>query len=163
MDGSEYLYTLAEVSVAFVGFASIVVAIRQLSGDLIDLDRLLIVWLIERSFAALAFALLPPLLHHFGAPSQRILPISSGLLAAYLLVTIVRVTLLSRRHGSAFSLSGTGLAFRGIVLFTMFPIQTAAALGLLPFAALGWYLLGVSWLLLAAGTLFSTILTSRAA
>lgn len=160
MEGSEYLYTVAEVSVAFVGFASIVLAVRHRSGTLVGLDRILISWLIERGLAVLAFALLPLLLHHFEIPTHRTLRISSGLLATYFLITSVRVSRVARHHRSHFLFGRLGGVLRLLIVVAMIPVQAAAALGFLPFAALGWYLLGVSWLLLAAGILFSTILTA---
>jgi hypothetical protein len=43
----------------------------------------------------------------------------------------------------------------------MIPIQALAALGVLPFDPLGWYLLGASWLLVFSGILFATVLTER--
>jgi hypothetical protein len=45
----------------------------------------------------------------------------------------------------------------------MVPVQALAALGVLPFDPLGWYLLGASWLLVLSGILFATVLTARAA
>ena len=91
MEGSEYLYTVAEVSVAFVGFAAIVIAVRLRSKELDEFERILVAWLVERALAALGFALLPNLLHYFGVPLETALPIGSGLLAAYFSTVFVRM------------------------------------------------------------------------
>ena len=161
MDGSEYLYTVAEVSVAFVGFAAIVIAVR---GDLSEGERQHVTWLVERGLAALAFSLLPMLFHFFGAPPRRVLSLSSALLAGYLLSILARNLLIVRAGTLAkSSLSASGIALRLAMVGLMVPIQALAALGVLPFDPLGWYLFGASWLLVLSGILFATVLTARAA
>lgn len=134
MDGADYLCTVAEVSVAFVGFASIVLTLRHRSGDLGEIDRVLVSWLVERGLSALGFALLPMLLIHFEVSLERLLPIGSGLLSTYLLVTVIRNTIYIRANPDGFSFSRFGLVFRSLVLTIMIPIQALAALGMLPFA-----------------------------
>ena len=59
------------------------------------------------------------------------------------------------------SLSASGAASRLAMVGLMIPIQALAALGVLPFDPLGWYLLGASWLLVFSGILFATVLTER--
>jgi hypothetical protein len=162
LEGSEYLYTVAEVSVAFVGFAAIVIAVRPRSGDLSEAERQHVTWLVERGLAALTFSLLPMLLHYFGAQPRSVLPLSSALLAGYLLIALARV-LLAVRAGTLAksSLSASGIALRVSMVGLMIPIQALAALGVLPLDPLGWYLLGASWLLVLSGILFATVLTAR--
>jgi hypothetical protein len=165
VEGSEYLYTIAEVSVAFVGFAAIVISVRHRSGGLSEAERWHVTLLIERGLAALAFSLLPMLLHHFGVPVRSVLSLSSGLLAGYLCIALARNLLLARTETLAakLSLSPSGVAFRQVILGLMVPIQALAAAGALPFDPLGWYLLGASWLLVLSGIVFATILSTRAA
>jgi len=161
LNGSEYLYTIAEVSVAFVGFAAIVIAVR---GDLSEGERQHVTWLVERGLAALTFSLLPMLLYYFGAQSRSVLPLSSALLAGYLLSILARNLLIVRAGTLAkSSLSASGIALRLAMVGLMVPIQALAALGVLPFDPLGWYLFGASWLLVLSGILFATVLTARAA
>jgi hypothetical protein len=163
LEGSEYLYTVAEVSVAFVGFAAIVIAVRPRSGDLSEFERQHVTWLVERGLAALAFSLLPMLVHYFGAQSRSVLPLSSALLAGYLLSILARNFLIFRAGTLAKSpLSASGFASRLAMVGLMIPIQALAALGALPFDPLGWYLFGASWLLVLSGILFATVLTGRA-
>ena len=90
MDGSEYLNTIAEVSVAFVGFAAIALAIRHRSQEIAGFREMVAV-MVERGLAALGFALLPALLYYFGMPAETSLPLCSAILAVYLLTTIVRL------------------------------------------------------------------------
>jgi hypothetical protein len=164
LEGSEYLYTVAEVSVAFVGFAAIVIAVRTRPGDLSEAERQHVTWLVERGLAALAFSLLPMLLHYFGAQPHSVLPLSSALLAGYLLSILARNLLIVRMGSLARSLlSASGIALRLALVGLMIPVQALAALGVLPFDPLGWYLLGASWLLVLSGILFATVLTARAA
>ena len=62
MESSEYLYTVAEVAVALVGFAGIVIALRHRESGLSGLDRSFVTDMVQRGLAALFFALLPLLL-----------------------------------------------------------------------------------------------------
>ncbi len=160
MEGSEYLYTVAEVAVAFVGFAAIAIAIRLRSENLDDFGRLSIEWLVERGLASLAFAFLPMLLYYFDVSSEKVLPLCSGLLAIYLLTVFVRM--FNGRQAYAV-LSDRGSVAPLVLVGAMVPVQALAALGVLPFGALGWYLLGVSWLLVISALVFATIITLRAA
>ena len=161
MEGSEYLYTVAEVSVAFVGFAAIVIAVRLRSKELDEFEHILVAWLVERSLAALGFALLPNLLHFFGVPLDRSLPFGSGLLAMYFLAVFVRMLRHYRDRNIPVIVSRRGLLIRLVIVGVFLSSQMLAALELLPFGPLGWYLLGVSGLLVIAGGIFATILTSR--
>ena len=156
MDGSEYLNTIAEVAVAFVGFAAIAVAIRR-SDKIVDF-RGLIAALVERGLAALGFALLPTLFYHFGVPPATSLPVLSGLLSAYLLILFVRLYHRFFRSQITVDMSTRGAVARLTLTGVMIPVQALAAVGLLPFSPLGLYLLGVTWLLILAGGVFSTIL-----
>jgi hypothetical protein len=79
MEESDYLYTLAEIAISFVGFAAIVIAIRSRSGPSGEADSFLIKRIIDRCLAAIAFSLLPMLLHFLGATPERMFPHLSGL------------------------------------------------------------------------------------
>ena len=161
MEGSEYLYTIAEVSVAFVGFAAIAIAIRHRSHSLGNFERLLVAWLVERGLAALAFALLPILLYYITGSSQKILQYGSGLLTVYLLAVFIRIYPVFRNRQTTVPIGPAGRFLRVAMVGVMIPVQALAGLGVLPFNALGWYLLGVTWLLVMSGATFATILTTR--
>ena len=157
MDGSEYLNTIAVVSVAFVGFAAITLAIRLRSQEIVGVREMVAV-MVERGLSALGFALLPALLYYFGMPAETSLPLCSAVLAVYLLTAIVRLYRLFFNLGIAADVSKTGAVLRLAPIGLMIPVQALAALKVLPLEPLGLYLLGVSWLLIMAGGLFGTIL-----
>jgi hypothetical protein len=76
------MYTLATLSMTFVGFAAIVIVLRQtvgkeLSGWHIMLTRLYV----EAGFAAAAFCMLPSLLALYGMSQPVVLRASSAMIA----------------------------------------------------------------------------------
>jgi hypothetical protein len=71
--GSNYLYTLATVSVTFVGFSALVIVLRQtFGGELSKLDILIARIFIQLGFMVAASAMLPPLLALFLLPQPLI-------------------------------------------------------------------------------------------
>ena len=91
-----YLYTLAAVSVTFVGFSSLVVVLRQaMGGEMSSLDVLITRTFIQVGFLVAAGAMFPALLSlfHLGEPS--VWRISSALTA--LPVTLFGATYPMRR------------------------------------------------------------------
>src|SRR5215475_11122794 len=71
--GSNYLYTLATLSVTFVGFSALVIVLRQtFGGELSKLDILITRIFIQLGFLVAASAMLPPLLALFSIPHARI-------------------------------------------------------------------------------------------
>jgi hypothetical protein len=65
--GSSYLYTLAALSVTFVGFYALVIVLRQtFGGALSKLDVLITRIFIQLGFLVAASAMLPPLFALFG-------------------------------------------------------------------------------------------------
>jgi hypothetical protein len=65
--GSSYLYTLAALSVTFVGFSALVIVLRQtFGGALSKLDVLITRIFIQLGFLVAASAMLPPLFALFG-------------------------------------------------------------------------------------------------
>ena len=86
LPGSAYLYTLATLSMTFVGFCAIVIVLRQaigkeMSGWHVVLMRLYI----ETGLWAAAFSMLPPLLALCGLPPPMIWRASSTLIAVVMM------------------------------------------------------------------------------
>lgn len=79
-----YFLTLAQISIAFVAFTSLVVVLRQTRGGALTLyERVAMTFNIETGFTCLWFAMLPPLFglpQDYAAPGWRFL---SGLCGVY--------------------------------------------------------------------------------
>ena len=158
MDGSEYMYTTAELGVGLAGFAALIIAIRGREGSsLSQIDRLLIASLIERSLVAAFLSLLPILLLGLKMSQSAVWFLASGTLAVYGISLVVRTVSNIRRSPSVlvsapmyYTLIMIGL----IVIVTQ--LMNAFALGIQQSA--WWYLLGVTWLLVTAGYRFFFVL-----
>jgi hypothetical protein len=73
LPGASYLYTLAALSVTFVGFSALVIVLRQtFGGELSKLDILITRIFIQLGFLVAAGAMLPPLLALFSVPQPLI-------------------------------------------------------------------------------------------
>ena len=161
MESSEYLYTVAEVAVALVGFAGIVIALRHRQSGLSGRDRSLVTDMVERGLAALFFALLPLLLVFLGLGSASVWPYCSGLLAAYITVAGVRsirarfVARAPVRPAIFYGRFGAS----GVVIL----VQLANAFDVVLTSGVGWYLLGVTWLLVLSAFVFTLVLRESAA
>jgi hypothetical protein len=86
LPGTAYLYTLATLSMTFVGFCAIVVVLRQSIGkDISGWHVVLMRLYIETGFWAAAFGMLPPLLALCGLPHAAVWRISSIVIAAVMI------------------------------------------------------------------------------
>jgi hypothetical protein len=98
--GSNYLYTLALVSISYVGFTALILIFRQSAGgQLTILDGFIIRVFIHLGFLAVLGSLLPSLLALFGIQPATIWQISSGIIAIILGVWVVSFP--SRRHAAS--------------------------------------------------------------
>ena len=78
MQGADFLLTIAEISLALVGFSAVIVAFRQAGGRTwSQFERLLIRGMIELGFAALFFALVPHILVYLHFPDPWVWGLSS--------------------------------------------------------------------------------------
>ena len=77
-----YLYTLAAVSVTFVGFSSLVIVLRQaMGGEMSKLDILITRTFIQVGFLVAAGAMLPALLSLFHLEESSVWRVSSAVTA----------------------------------------------------------------------------------
>ena len=162
MEGSEYLYTIAEVSIAVVGFSAVVVVFRRRSGDaLSQVELKLISFMIERGFAALFLSLLPVLLSYLGLSAAGVWGLSSGVLATYLVIALIRTASFRRKIPAE---AEAELPSRGVSSILVVSIslviasQVLNAVGVVLEQGVGWYLLGVTSVLGLAAIIFSTII-----
>ena len=94
---SDYLFRLATLSLSFVGFSSVVVALRgALGGDLSERHVRLVRLYIEGGLLVTALALVPTLLNILHIPDSVTWPLSSA--AAALILTCVLITQFRRRR-----------------------------------------------------------------
>ena len=145
MQQAETFHVLAEVAVAFAGFASIAVLFRRRAdGQWSRSDALIYRGMLVNSVSSCAFALLPTILGAFDTPSTALWMSCSGLLFAY---TAWRVVL-SRDSSDAIIVLKRSIA--AVVLL----LQLANLIGL-PFGhGPASYLAGVALVLLIAGISF---------
>ena len=100
LQGATYLFTLAALSVTFVGFSALVIIIRQtLGGQMSQLEILITRIFIQLGFMVTAGAMLPPLLALFELPPPLIWRISS--LAAAIPSFLFAVTYPARRRAAS--------------------------------------------------------------
>ena len=162
---SGYLETIAEIAASFVGFAALVLAVRERSALPSEGEWIYIARLIERGLAAVAFSLLPQLLTFLGYELDPLLPTLSALLATYFVISFVlpfvRYRELLGTREATMGQSRLGMAIRTFAAGVMIPVQALAAFQVLPFPALGLYVLGCAWLLVLAGITFSASLLTR--
>ena len=158
--GSTYLYAMAGVAMAFVGFTSIVVSIRQtLGADLSKFQLLLMRILIEHGFVVVGFAFLPSLLAMFDISHLVVWRISSFLAAIFIFFWMGYYVW--RRYPAARSKAQPRFAFAN---YTVAMVAVLAlfcnAIGY-PFKPqAGVYAAGISWVLFQAADIF--ILSFRA-
>ena len=160
VDPEAFLLTIAELSVAVVGFSAIVAALnRGEKAKESGYQRLLVYAMVEFGFAALLFALFPSVVGFFGLDGVWASRVSNTALAIFFFAYF---PLYQRRRFALANESppeGRQINFRVRLVIT----YTIAAMALLsgwaivpvpPFAA---YALGISWLLFLAalGFLFT--------
>jgi hypothetical protein len=160
MEGSDVLIVIAEVSVAFAGFAGIVAVFRQ--RDLEEwalLDAARFRFMVEFSLTTILFALLPFVLHHLGASPTVTWSACSALMAATVAGLFVIAAFRLRRvrsQGSGFSPALTRIVQTGTLLTVVLLVLNALSIGFT--AEFGPYLAALAWLLALSGLNFFRLL-----
>lgn len=154
MSDSDFLTTIADLSIALIAFTTIVVALRQMSGGGLDEFQLHVVKLFSVcGFSALFFALLPILLSFFDVPEDWIFRICNPLLG----VSMVLIHLWYFRHRRRLApnrkLNATN--FLNIVtLLVAVVLLTLGTFGVVFADSIGPYAFSLIGLLLASATAF---------
>ncbi len=157
MEGSEILQTIAEVAIALTGFTGIVVALRSrtdepLSGYALVRFRILLL----ASLAAVAFALLPFLCHHLGAPPSATWSICSAAVASIMVPIVIHDTRAFRTYSDVMPELDRRIApLIGVVGSALWISQV---LNVLVLHAFGPYLLAPMWFLGFSAFQFSQML-----
>ena len=84
MQSADILQTIAEISIGFAGFTSVVAVLgRRATGEWTALDRFRLSQMLATSLAALLLSLLPLILAHLGLSERVSWGLASTILAAY--------------------------------------------------------------------------------
>ena len=156
MDGSEYLYTCAEVSVALAGFSALVVAIGDRGDSRFGpLVQNLVTTLIERSLVAAFFSFIPVLLEGLGLAPSTLWFICSGGLGAYIGFLPVR-SARRRRIAPEQSAFVSGPLFGVLVVIgaAVAVLQFLNAVGFVLQQGVWFYLVGLTFLISTVAYLF---------
>jgi hypothetical protein len=157
--GESALLTTAEVAVAFAGFASVVTAFRRREPDgWAPQDVIRFQLMIASSLSTAFFALLPIAVGFFGVGERGVWGFASGLLCAYLVLTLVAVgrrALVLTRGASLNPLISFAFISGAVVSAVLLGLNTA---GVVFERALGPYFVGLLFLLVLAGVSFARML-----
>ena len=157
LEGSEYMYTSAEIGVALAGFAALVISFRQRQdSSLSDADRLVVASLVERGLMAAFFSFLPILFSGLGLSERLIWFFSSGIFVAYGVSIMIRSARSHRISGGLASNPAFYILFAVGILMVALQVCHALALGIRQSA--WWYLVAITWLLVSAGYRFFFVL-----
>jgi hypothetical protein len=129
LPGSTYLYSLAAISITFVGFSTLVVVLRQTFGGIMSsLDIFITRVFIQLSFIVAASAMVPNLLSLFALPQPVIWRVSSAIAA--IPSFLFGVTYPWRRRGASGVRTPIGVWLDICVLLVAAIILTANAIGI---------------------------------
>ncbi len=161
MEHGELLFTIAEVAVAFAGFASIVGILGRRSASSPDqLAALRMGKMLVHSLTVVAFSLVPHLLHSYGIDGEVVWRASSGfwlIVSGFVGVSIaVRVRALVSASDYR---DRTGIAALGVVLADT-GLSLANVLGLTEQIAAALYLTALTLRLFLSGLAFSSVIFS---
>ena len=160
MEGSDVLIVIAEVSVAFAGFAGIVAVFRQRDlEEWAPVDAARFRFMVECSLATILFALLPFVFHHLGASPTATWSACSALMAAAVVCLLVIASLRMRRVRSQTSGFNTALLRflqAGSLLMLALLVLNSLRIGFT--GEFGPYLAALAWLLVASGVNFFRLL-----
>jgi hypothetical protein len=161
MEGSDYLFTAAEIAAALAGFAALIVALGDARQQ--DILRGVVPSLIERSLVAILLSLFPALLEGLGAAPRVLWGVCSGTLALYVVSLAVRSMRL-RRHEPHFREFLAGPVFYALYVIGLLVLllQIAHAADLLVTQSVWWYLVGLTWLLASICYLFFSFIRAWA-
>ncbi len=151
MPASGFLQTLAEISIAFAGFASIVVMFRRRDpASWGEADALRYQTMLTGSLAALFFSVVPITIHFCGASDPVVWRISSVSLAAWLLFNFLSNRQTSNRLSRETSISSSIARVFRALSGVAFLLQLTNLHLALP----GPFIVGVVYVLSTAGLTF---------
>ena len=148
--GSTYLYSLAAISITFVGFSTLVVVLRQtFGGTMSSLDIFITRVFIQLSFIVAASAMVPNLLSLFALPQPVIWRFSSAIAA--IPSFLFAVTYPWRRRGASGVRTPIGVWLDIGVLLVAATILIANAIGIAFEPGPGPFAVGLTVILFVSG------------
>ena len=160
MNGAEILTTIAQLSVAVIGFSGIAIAFNRQPGRLSEVESYRVLILFANSFAAIFLSLLPFALYYFGLSETAVWRTGSALCLlfelVFLAIHIPRTLTLLHKHRDLFSVPQLCFVLCGHVANVV--IQLVNAAGLLTGRTLSLFILGLLWLLFHSVFQFGRIL-----
>jgi hypothetical protein len=149
-----YLFTLAGLSIAFVGFSTIAIAFLQATERKMSILHFALVRLFfVNGLAAAGFSLLPPLLDLLGLPDVVIWRLSSALLVACLVTFFIAGFRLRRQ-----AVEGPpplGILINITVSLVVIVLLCLNVAGVFFTPNVGAYAVGATWLLTVSGLTFA--------
>jgi hypothetical protein len=152
---SDFFLTIAEISLAFVGFSAVVVALRQSgAAQWSSFQRFSARILIELGFACLFLALLPLLLQLLGVGEPTVWQLSCASLGLFLLAYFTAypfrrrpiATVSPARRWAIYSRIALNHALGVTALISSFGLGVPSGPGI--------YALGIAWLFFVGGLMF---------
>jgi hypothetical protein len=155
MQGSDVLLTIAEVSVAFAGFASIVVLFQHRDPDNWPASVVIrLRTMIECSLVALFAAIFPFVLHHLGLVGEVLWGTASVVFGLVYIAFALRVWRHSRPGLESGELSRTFAVSSNLGVAVVSLLLLVNGMGIMFQRAFGPYLVGVACTLLFASLMF---------
>lgn len=159
MPGEEILLAIVDLSLALIGFSSIVTALRrskEKSWSKQEINGL--VFLAGMAIGAILFSLLPFVLFYMDLVEQQIYTLSAVVYLIFSILVVSALWLRGRRSGYP---SRRPKIFNSFAIFSLAPMimMGLLAFGRITHGVFGVYLLGVIWLLILAFIQFLTFLS----
>ena len=145
-----YLYTLAALSITFVGFSALVIILRQtLGGEMSKLDILITRIFIQLGFLVAAGAMLPPLLKLFPLSDAVVWRVSS--MAVGIPCLLFACTYPSRRQAASGVRTPLVIWIDVLIMFALAVLLLSDGAGLLGSGAAGAFAVGLTGILFVSG------------
>lgn len=158
---SDYFLTIAEVSLGFVGFSAVVVALRQVRGvERSKLQHFAARALIELGFACLFLALLPLILELFSVSSARLWQLCCASLGVFLIVYSTTYVFRRRPLAPVSPARPWAIYLRLTINHVLGIVALLSSAGLGFPSGPGLYALGIAWLFFVAGLILILMLVA---
>jgi hypothetical protein len=160
MEGASILLGISGIAVSFAGFASIVVAFQQGERDSWPLHMAVrLRSMIEVSFLALLFSILPFGLFHVGVSEPLLWRVSSAGLLVGAGMMAGRIIRASRPHLGELGLSRSFSWATALITATILAVQLLNAIDFFHAHQYGFFQVGLLWVLAFAALMFLRLVT----